>query len=190
MDVTRWRRPAVADGALVLVCLGLTVLAVKGHWSPVPKPVIAVAGAVGSLAQYWRRSLPQLAAVVGGAAYVLSGNPGPLTVGLYSGATYAPRRQAWLLAIVGWAGLVGLPVLEEGRPALTDIGSDVIVVALIVAVGLNAAGRRDLLASWRDRAEQSESQRRLHQEQARSAERTRIAREMHDVVAHKVSLIA
>jgi len=190
MDVTRWRRPAVVDGALVLVCLGLTLAAVKGHWSPLPRPAIAVAGAVGSLAQYWRRSLPQVAAVAGAVAYVLSGNPGPLAVGLYSGATYGPRRQVWLLALVGWAGLAGLPVLQEGRPSLNDIGFDLIAVALIVAVGLNAAGRRALLASWQERAEQSESQRRLHQEQARSAERTRIAREMHDVVAHKVSLIA
>src|SRR4051794_40829911 len=115
MDVTWWRRPAMVDAALVLVCLVFTGLAVKGHWAPVPRPVIAVAGTAGSLAQYWRRSVPPLAAVAGAVAYVLSGNPGPLAVGLYSGATYAPRRQVWLLAIVGWVGLTGLPVLQEGR---------------------------------------------------------------------------
>jgi signal transduction histidine kinase len=50
---------------------------------------------------------------------------------------------------------------------------------------------RDLLmTSLRDRAERAEAERRLREEQARAAERTRIARELHDVVAHKVSLIA
>src|SRR5206468_785247 len=100
MELTRWRRPAVVDGALIVVCLVLTAMAVKGHWAPLPRPVIAVAGTAGSLAQYWRRTVPPVAAVAGALAYVLSGNPGPLAVGLYSGATYAPRRQVWLLAIV------------------------------------------------------------------------------------------
>ena len=54
--------------------------------------VILVAGVLGSLAQWWRRRRPELAGLVGSAAYGLSGNPGPLLIGLYSGAVYAPRR--------------------------------------------------------------------------------------------------
>ena len=42
----------------------------------------------------------------------------------------------------------------------------------------------------RERADRAESERELRAEQARLGERTRIAQEMHDVLAHKVSLIA
>jgi signal transduction histidine kinase len=62
--------------------------------------------------------------------------------------------------------------------------------ALVVGAGVYLATRRELLASLRERAEHAESERRLREEQARAAERNRIAREMHDVLAHKVSLIA
>jgi signal transduction histidine kinase len=46
------------------------------------------------------------------------------------------------------------------------------------------------MVSLRDRAERAEAERELRSEQARLGERARIAQEMHDVLAHKVSLIA
>jgi signal transduction histidine kinase len=46
------------------------------------------------------------------------------------------------------------------------------------------------MVSLRDRAERAEAERELRAEQARLGERARIAQEMHDVLAHKVSLIA
>jgi signal transduction histidine kinase len=50
--------------------------------------------------------------------------------------------------------------------------------------------RRQLLLSLRERALRAEADQELHEEQARVAERTRIAREMHDVLAHRISLLA
>jgi signal transduction histidine kinase len=49
---------------------------------------------------------------------------------------------------------------------------------------------RLLVGSWADRARQAEEGQRLRIEQARLGERERIAREMHDVLAHRVSLLA
>jgi signal transduction histidine kinase len=63
-------------------------------------------------------------------------------------------------------------------------------VLLLAGLGLYVATRRELAESWRERAERADAERRLRDERARSDERTRIAREMHDVLAHKVSLIA
>jgi signal transduction histidine kinase len=56
--------------------------------------------------------------------------------------------------------------------------------------GAYVGARRDLVASLRERAVRAEDERERRAEQARLAERARIAREMHDVLAHKVSLIA
>ena len=49
--------------------------------------------------------------------------------------------------------------------------------------------RRELLASLRERAETTESEQAARLAQARTAERTRIAREMHDVLAHRISMV-
>jgi signal transduction histidine kinase len=50
--------------------------------------------------------------------------------------------------------------------------------------------RRQLLFTLRERALRAEAEQRLHAETARMAERTLIAREMHDVLAHRISLLA
>ncbi len=197
MDLTRradWRAlvadPRVVDTAVVLGCLVLTVFAVKAHWSPLPRPVIALAGVLGSAAQWRRRRWPQAAATVGAAAFALSGNPGPLLFGLYAGALYAPRRQVWALALVGWAGAFGLFWIDAGRPTGINAVGAALLVAPVVAAGIYLATRNALMASLRERAESADAERQLRDQQARAAERTRIAREMHDVLAHKVSLIA
>jgi signal transduction histidine kinase len=50
--------------------------------------------------------------------------------------------------------------------------------------------RRQLLHTLRERALRAEAEQRLHEDRTRMAERTRIAREMHDVLAHRISLLA
>jgi len=103
---------------------------------------------------------------------------------------YAPRRQLWLSGAVGWAGYLAWSWLDGGRPRLDDAAYGALGVGLVIAIGAYLATRDALVASLREQAERAESDRRLRDEQARTAERTRIAREMHDVLAHKVSLIA
>jgi signal transduction histidine kinase len=63
-------------------------------------------------------------------------------------------------------------------------------VAAVVALGMYVRARRQLVASLRQRAEQAEAAQQLLAQQARHAERTRIAQEMHDVLGHRVSLMA
>src|SRR5918911_197025 len=58
------------------------------------------------------------------------------------------------------------------------------------ALGMFVRARRMLVASLRERAVRAEADQRLHADRARMAERTRIAREMHDVLAHRISLLA
>jgi signal transduction histidine kinase len=61
---------------------------------------------------------------------------------------------------------------------------------LCAVAGSYIGARHDLVVSLRGRAQRAEEERELRAEQARVGERARIAQEMHDVLAHKVSLIA
>jgi signal transduction histidine kinase len=62
--------------------------------------------------------------------------------------------------------------------------------AAAIAWGMFVRARRQLLFSLRDRAQRAEADQLVRAERARLAERTRIAREMHDVLAHRISLVA
>jgi signal transduction histidine kinase len=192
--MTRWRKLAgdrrVVDTVVVVACLALTALAVKTPWSTLPRPVIAVAGVLGSAAQWHRLCWPHLATTAGAVTYALSGNPGPLLVGLYSGVAHGSRGQAWALGLVGWTGFAVWSWLDVGRLTVTNVVYAAAAAGVVVGIGRYTATRNALLASLRERAQHAEAERLLRVEQARAAERTRIAGEMHDVVAHKVSLIA
>jgi signal transduction histidine kinase len=98
--------------------------------------------------------------------------------------------SVWVVALLAWeiAGLAHVP-MERGDGPLFVIML-VLVVGLPVVIGLYVGGRRELLASLRERARLAEEEQALRLEQAADHERTRIAREMHDVLAHRLSLVA
>ena len=141
--VRRIAEPRVVDAILVAGCLALTGLAAKTPWSPLPTAVIVVAGALGSAVQWWRRSRPQLATAAGAVAYALSGNPGPLLVGLYSGAAYAPRRRVWALGVLGAGGIAAYSWIDAGRLTLPD--------AAWAVVAATAAGTYNRVGTCPDR---------------------------------------
>lgn len=66
----------------------------------------------------------------------------------------------------------------------------VVPYALVLALGSYLGARRDLISSLRERAELAEERRRFEVAGAQAEERNRIAREMHDVVAHRISLVS
>jgi signal transduction histidine kinase len=59
-----------------------------------------------------------------------------------------------------------------------------------VTSGMLVRSQRLLVESLQDRARQAEEEQRLHIEEARHMERERLAREMHDALAHRISLLA
>ncbi len=71
----------------------------------------------------------------------------------------------------------------------------VVVIGVVFTVassrwGMFVRARRQLVLSLRDRAERAEAEQQLRVAQARQLERARIAREMHDVLAHRISLLS
>ncbi len=105
------------------------------------------------------------------------------------GAHAAPRP--FLIGATTSAALVLLVEalsLGQGRPASDVIPSLLFWVAAVV-VGRLLYYRQREAASERDRARLAEEDRDLHAKQAAIEERTRIARELHDVVAHSLSVM-
>ncbi|MBF4623201.1 two-component sensor histidine kinase [Clavibacter sp. VKM Ac-2872] len=110
----------------------------------------------------------------------------------------ARRRPREIAAVAGTllvvtlvgegAGATPVPIRPEEWPLIA--GTLLLVVALPVVVGLYVGGRRELLASLRERARLADEEQALRAAQAADHERTRIAREMHDVLAHRLSLVA
>ncbi len=81
-------------------------------------------------------------------------------------------------------------IYDSPDPYLLNIILGVLVIVVVIGWGLFVRARRELIHSLRERAERAESEQRLRLEQAREAERRRIAREMHDVLAHRVTLLS
>lgn len=65
-----------------------------------------------------------------------------------------------------------------------------LVYAVLVSLGWSRGARAEIMESWRVGAELARREQVARVAQAQTAERARIAREMHDVLAHKISLIS
>jgi signal transduction histidine kinase len=101
----------------------------------------------------------------------------PLAVGVALAGIVA-HTVRWL-----WLPLAGLSF--QWWLVLVVVGH-----AALVGWGALRATRRDLIMSLEERARRAETEQGRHVAEARAAERTAIAREMHDVLAHRLSLVA
>ncbi|WNB85666.1 histidine kinase [Cellulomonas sp. ATA003] len=99
----------------------------------------------------------------------------------------------WALAAWVYEGMYrrSIPGADDSMVLAVASGALAVVgYAMCVATGFYIGARRDLLVQLRERADTAEREQALKADAAREAERTRIAREMHDVLAHRISLVA
>ncbi|MEU8103657.1 histidine kinase [Nonomuraea muscovyensis] len=198
MRVNRQMAPVLLGVAVFTVSLG-SASGGLGVVSGLPFPLpLAAAAAAGTAAWRMGRSWWPLA-VVGAAAYVALAMWPPLVVASYFAGTRL-RRTRDIALYLGVAGVVLAASVAAGRLAggtrelatATPANALLMIVAAMVlplVYGLWIRSRRDVLAAARERADRLEREQVLRAEQARTQERARIAREMHDVVAHRVSLM-
>lgn len=168
--------------AVVLMLASLAVLAGGGSGARVPEAVGVPLVILGTLPVAWRRRRPELVlalATIAYALYVALALPdGPAgvsaLVGLFTVAAHRPREES-RAALVLAAGLL-LVALIVGDPL--DIGSIVAAMALVVlAWSIGSQVRQRRLRS-EDRIQRLLAEDRLS-----------IARELHDVVAHGMSVM-
>ncbi|MFE7127357.1 sensor histidine kinase [Streptomyces sp. NPDC057617] len=207
----RWRSVVLDAGLAVVSALECALEGVGfADTAVLPVPVGVVFGLLAGSVLLVRRRWPFAVVLVSIA--ITPAEMGYLMglVGLYTlAASEAPRRIIGALAGMSLVGTL-IVTFVRTRQNVVDTGFDsarwyVPVVAVLMSVGLTAppvlfglyvGARRRLMESLRERADSLEQELSLladraeqRAEWARTEERTRIAREMHDVVAHRVSLM-
>jgi signal transduction histidine kinase len=153
----------------------------------------AAAGLVSCGLLWWRRRWPvHVAIAIGLISAISSFASGAALLSLF---TVAVHRRFAIVAAVTAVGLATLPLYivlhpETSKPAWVSVIFVLLVCGGTIAWGMYVRARRQLVLSLRERAERAEAEQQLRVEQARQHERARIAREMHDVLAHRISLLS
>ena len=198
VDVSAWERlrrvdPRIWDALLALAVLvtGLLAFVFRGPAPDEPPDAYGVAlVTASSVALAWRRRAPLLVAVIVGASAVTGSLLGwwpefvvPVWIALYSAAAYGARDR--LISVVFPVALATSVAISVGQHAddglnWVEIVSELALNAGIpILLGRMAANRRRRILRDRELAAKN----------AVAAERARIARELHDVVAHHMSVM-
>ncbi|MFC6594467.1 sensor histidine kinase [Kitasatospora paranensis] len=170
---TAYHQNASISAYLLLLAVSCVPLLFRSRW---PIPVVAATVVV---------AVVEFALIPGSGP-----QPVAVAVALYAAATRTDRRTAWRTGACAAVALSTAALLT--RPTLEDLPANLGLIAwtfLSVAIGDAVRSRRELLASAVERAERAE---RTRDEEARrrvTEERMRIARELHDVVAHHITLV-
>lgn len=180
-----------------------------GAWGRPPGPPL---GEPSALHQFWsvlllvipaglmfvRRRWPLAVFVATFAVFFLaalgsSPSIGPgigLTIAAFTLANRAPRRLALIAAAVATGLILLLSIAVTNwtsfSPRVFQIGA---ALSIAAALGDSARSRREYLAAMTERAERAEETRESEALQRVAEERLRIARELHDTVAHQLAVI-
>lgn len=160
-------------------------------WMLVGDPLLGVASLV---LVAFRRRWPVPVGIVTNVVSIGSASSGGAA--LLALCSVATRRRWREIAVVGGtsmtAGFLNDWIYPDDTESPLWVGLIIsaLGVAATVAVGYAVGSRRELHISLRERAETAERELSARESSARSGERTRIAREMHDVLAHRITLVA
>lgn len=205
------RHPVLADVLIALVCLLLSSAPATVFREPVadvsePRLIatniaITVLVLVACALLLRRRQWPIIASV---AAYVLAiaylfliePTGGPLLlVTSYSVAVYRSTRAAWTTLGVGIGTLAVLSLLLERLGVITfqaaanGVAGQLVLALIGTLIGANVGGRKRYVEAVIDRSRQLLIERDQQAQIAAAAERGRIAREIHDVVSHSLTVV-
>ena len=189
----RSQRQWVVDSALYIAAVGLGTVSLATtvrHGLDGPLLVAdALSGAALCIALWWRRRWPVALGLASLPILVVSSSGGLASLMIL--ATIAAYRRWQLVVVIAVAQLALLPVGRvvhtQGNSLLEYYFVGALAIAVAVAWGMLLRGNR---RAEEERQRRTRAEQQLHVEQARYAERARIAREMHDVLAHRISLLS
>jgi signal transduction histidine kinase len=208
--ITRWSplewaraHPTAADTLLALLLTGVSLvplwLGTNGEQHNLPSPWAIVLVLLINLPLALRRRHPlAIVAVVGGAAAVYGIAPYPdlvvpiapgALVGFYTTISLCSRRTATLVGIGVCATALFSMLLPATNADPVDFTFAALLFGMAWALGASARTRRAYTAELEERAARLERDRELEARRAVAEERARIARELHDVIAHHVSMM-
>ena len=182
--------PAAIDAGLIALATTELVLHAVPHWS-VAK---TVAGSIAVLALLLRRRYCYLALFLTLPALIMSPVATPSLIALYTVARHARDRRVVALcatAVVAADAIPWPPNFNDGsRDVLIGLIYSILLGAAPAFLGQLVQTRADLSARLREIVEARERSQELLAQTVLAKERAQLAREMHDVVSHQVSLIA
>ncbi|WP_437108310.1 sensor histidine kinase [Streptomyces sp. enrichment culture] len=181
---------------LLAVLVGLAAAEALAANASVPEPLLfadQVIGALSCAAVWLRRRRPLgLAVAMVPVSFVSEASGGAAVIALFTLAVHRPFRYvAWVAGV--HLALVPLYFWWRPDPDLPYPASVALLTVVLVAVvgwGMFVRSKRQLMLSLRDRARRAEREARLRAEGAQRLAREAIAREMHDVLAHRLTLLS
>jgi len=202
----RFKLPRLSDALIAVGLFAVAVMGAVGYQEQQPDGVFSLGGvgvlliALMTLPLAWRQRAPASilwVVVLAWMLFVAIGRPDAATmlgliVALYGVGLYLPRRTALLhgtvaiVVVTGWT-VVGTLTSDSVPPYA--VASTIIALAVSLSIGLVDNRRHSRLTELELSQARQETSRRAATADAVRAERARIARELHDVVAHEVTVM-
>jgi signal transduction histidine kinase len=187
-DEERGRRDRVVDATMYLVAFAIGAATLADTWELHPpwlRVVAIVVGIAALVSLHWRRTHPAAVGIgVAAVSVVIITASGANIVATFNAAIRARGRDLAVIAglTIAWAFVN--PLLYTGDTSYgLEVGVGLLLAGVAIGWGLFVRARRELVRSLREQADRAG-------DEARAAERRRIAREMHDVLAHRLSLLS
>jgi signal transduction histidine kinase len=180
-------RDWVVDSAIFVVAALSGAFVLASTWdrhAPAVAALDVALGSVACLSLWFRREQPLRVALVAVVLSSVSALAGLATLpAVFNAAIRLPFRQLAGVVALAAVGTAILPLLYrevDGRGYGWQLSVGLLLTAVALGWGLFVRAQRELLKGMRVRAE----------DEAREAERRRIAREMHDVLAHRLTILS
>ena len=187
-DEERGRRDHLVDATIYLVAFAISAFTLADAWQMLPpwlRVVSVVVGIATLVSLHWRRTHPAAVGIgIGAVSLVILPASGANLAATFNAAIRARGRDLAVIAglLIAWAFASPLLYPPSGG-YWVNAGACLLLTGVVLGWGLFVRARRELVRSLRAQGDRAA-------DEARAAERRRIAREMHDVLAHRLSLLS